>query len=243
MRRFRDVRFAFRRENWLLGSVFAILSVASAPIGILMDALSLCLRKTPNLKKGMVDIWHLAWLVISILVLFYWIPKWPYVAWILFLKVVDLIHTMLMLMVFKRYSEGKVRPIVHLMVHYIQLLVTFACLFLWVQSHCHQSLFILKNVLNGTTVDTTTNLSPGDALYFSLVAAATVGFGDIVPLSPTAGSSCGFWYCQPSLYVGLEVLLAIGLTLFFIPYFLSLVPRKQVQPPEVIYKRARRISS
>ena len=201
----------YDRELWLTGTFFFVFSFFSSPLSFPLDAV---IARFPTKNKPIVDLWHLIWLLGSMLILFFVIEPNP--AWVLlpFLKFLDLIYVLMKMMVFPLKDRvWKVRPLLHLMLHYVQMVVVYACLFLFSQHMCGEALFLVHDHLCW--------LSAGDALYVSLITAATVGYGDIVPRIPSVVQDlCSFFY-QPTLYVGLEILSAIALTVLYIPYVVS----------------------
>lgn len=202
------ISYAFKKEYFIFGSFFLFLSLVATPISVIFDWFD---RKFSSRRKLLVEVWHLFFLLSSLGVLLARAQIWPLLA-VPVAKIFDLGQAMLFLtMRPRRASRGKFRPLLHLLlIHYPQVAVTFACVYIFLGAHCKDRLFIGH---------VGSELHPLDALYFSFIAFATVGFGDITPNLPSqARSIC----CTTALYVLLEIFAALALTLLFVPYFVTL---------------------
>lgn len=200
-----EIGVSWRREKIILGGLFGVLAVISLPVGLLFG-----LFPKTDIQR-FIDKWHISWLITSFLVLAA-IKAEPLLLIIPILKCLDLFYTMMALMVFRRGSRYRVRPLGHLLLmHYPQVFVTFASLYLGIPS--------LKSDLAYAIGCGEVLLDPGTALYFSVVSGATLGFGDIVPKTLISEGMATGTLLHAA--VVLEVVVLLGLTVLFVPYFMQ----------------------
>jgi hypothetical protein len=103
-------------------------------------------------------------------------------AWLLLvawsaLRIADLVHVYLCAFCEHRAPTSKPRAVLLLFLHYAEIIVLFAGLYLAAQHFVAQPALFLKGL---EASDARTSLSVSQAIFFSLVTA-TVGFADIYP--------------------------------------------------------------
>lgn len=224
--RWKDAGCAFRKHGWLFGLLYSLISLLSLPLGLVFDLiLEICTRDLSDKKiasrrkQSLIDAWHLAFLIFTLSALLMNAPTWLLLSFPAF-KLLDLFQTMIKLLAFpERGSRQSARPIVHLFIHLLQIVVAFASCYVFISRSCGPSSFLVFGKASESA------LGPVDALYFSLVTAATVGFGDITPQLPSQ-APCS-WYCYAAFFVQAEIVTAVVLTLLFAPYFISLATNKK----------------
>ncbi len=161
------------KKGGLVGAVLlAFLSGVSLFFGCLEDRWEKLFPDKWKLRA--IEVWIVSLLVINMFLLFSGgIESHP--AWILIpiFTVADVLHTLLSLFLAASAPKVWARSVLLLMVRYLQVVSSFACVYIWVQSLSPYALYSVHGVNR--------QLAPSEALYFSAVTAATVGFGDITP--------------------------------------------------------------
>jgi hypothetical protein len=183
---FRHDRFGEHRRAREVGLVAAyllfVLAILSFPIGMLHDALIGKPAKGANeeetkqneqRQKWKIYLWILGWLVFDCLILFFKIGNNPWYVVFPLMRLCDLVYVLVRLPVLGQGAWRRGRALVFLIIHYWEVVITFACVYLFLQ------------YLEGSPVFCGQGkpffLSITDAVYFSFITASTVGYGDITP--------------------------------------------------------------
>lgn len=133
-------------------------------------------------------------------------PDWVFLAWS---RLADLGWVLASLVLTEApFSKTRVRPLVNLIVHYLEVIVIYACTYLWLQAVAGP-VFVVNGCLR--------LLQPLESLYFSFITGATVGYGDIVPSSSSRLSSL----LQPQNFIMAEVMTLLFILAISIPRYLS----------------------
>jgi len=134
-------------------------------------------------------------------------------ALLVLLRLVDLFYVLLFLLIGNHPPKNAARAVTLLLVHYIEVVLIFGCAYLILQRLDAHRVFFLVNSQPGC-------LTAGESFYFSLMTAATVGFGDITPV-----------LTEPVLrsIVILEPLCLLFMTAIEIPRLLNFLPPPPVQ--------------
>ena len=89
------------------------------------------------------------------------------------LRLSDLLYTLFAFLVVRQSPRSAARSLSHLLVHYLEVVTAFACLFLVYQQLTDSYVFLIGG--------TPTMVGPEKAWYFTLTTAATIGHGDVTP--------------------------------------------------------------
>jgi hypothetical protein len=187
------------------GILLGVFSAASFPLGFpqfLWVGNPQTMRER-NRVKSKIDFWILIWALITPACLFLLVPAIPVFAIVPVLRLFDIFYVLLWLLISPLFKPQRIaRSATFLLLHYIEIVMIFACVFLAIQKFYPTQ--ILFKTSDGCLLTSWT------ALYFSLVTAATVGYGDITPLTPLSQTM-----------VALEFICVLFLVAIDIPYVLS----------------------
>ena len=198
----------------LAGSLFLLLRVVGAPV----DYVFRLATKARN-SAGVIDVTHFACLSLSLALLrFAPATSWILVAWPA-VRVADTVHTFFDSFARQAVPRSKLRSVVLLFLHYVEIIVLFALVALFLQQAALPEHAYMRN---GTACE----LGRGEVLFFSFVTAATIGFGD---LTPNHSASTAVTAAAYSL-VYLKTLIVLGITLVEFNRAVG-SSRSQVPPP------------
>lgn len=158
----------------LLAAVIAMLAFLATPVDRLVRKL------TSGREEWCLDAFHLACLVLPVLLLLLTraSPWWFLLAapWVL-VRLADLQFIYLRSFVFDLAPRSKPRVVLHLFMHYTEVVLLFSLAYLLLQAVSSADDVLLFE----KATDDATALTAWQALFFSFVSAATIGFGDIAP--------------------------------------------------------------
>lgn len=151
-----------------------------------------------------IDAWILSWAVFTPTCLFLLGPLFgSFFDLVPMFRLFDMLYVLFWLLVVGKPSQKAGRSASFLLLHYLEGLMIFACFFLWVQSMSTLPIF-------ADSQGKCLTLKPSSALYFSFITGATVGYGDIVPLTRVA-----------RVIVGLELFCVFYLVAIAVPRVFS----------------------
>lgn len=187
---------------WALLKLF---SAVSFPVGFLQfvwagDPRTMEERRRARLR---IDLWIVFWASFTPICLFVLIPRNPSFVVFPILRLFDMFYILLWLLISPDFRPQRLaRSATFLLLHYIEIMLIFACAYLSVQElYRPETLF--------KTLDSCP-LNSWTALYFSFVTAATVGYGDTTPVKLIS-----------QMLVGFELVFFFFLGAIDIPYVLS----------------------
>lgn len=205
-------------------SLFFLLRVISSPLWAAHNGLKRRLRA----GAVYVEMWSVGWMIVLFL-----IPpaivspntsSFVRVVLVLLpiLRYADILHTFMDVSLIQRHPPTKspARALILLFIHYIEIVLIFAALYLFFQVVSHQHLF----VIGPDKVD----LTAGQAIYFSVITAATIGFGDITPLSAVTR-----FPSTVRALISVEALTILMITLIDIPRQITYLPKQQPQQRDI----------
>lgn len=166
-------------------------------------------------RKAWIDVYAVAKLTLVMFVLYsnWWKHWWvPYVAFYLIADVFISLAGYVFLRKFWQYPYSWGRSVMLLFINFLEYSCWFACIYLsW-------GLLRINDPASNLTVQV---FNWSDAFYFSVVTAATVGFGDISPSSVSGRR-----------LVTLEILLSLFFMATVVAYFVSNIGREEKDKPE-----------
>ncbi len=122
---------------------------------------------------------------------------WRWLLLVPMLRMADVLYTMMVLLVEQVVPRDSARALVLAVVHYLELAVIFACAYLATFSSTP------GGCLCGT-YSTNDMLFPSEFLYFSIITAATVGYGDI-HLVPSPDCAATRWLIMAAPFIFLLI--------------------------------------
>lgn len=187
--------------------VYSLAAWVSLPAGVLHTLWVGDRRDQP--MRNRIDVWVLTWLAIILaLVMLGWAGKRPLLALLPVMRIADISYTLILVLVFPKISSSPspARPLILLIIHLTELALSFSVFY---QIACAAG-----NLKVDGAICCSAHFGGRDALYFSLVTAATVGFGDVTALN-------GARWITVS-----QILLSLFLTLISIPRVFNNYPAR-----------------
>jgi len=198
-----DVTFqdVCERHGLLVGLLMTALRIGSSPVAWVMT------RVAGEGALWRLDLAQLVLLAFPMCMMGLTTPSWlPYVAWPV-LRLFDLEFIYMRSFVYNLPPASKPRAVVHLFLHYTEVIVLFAMLYLFMQSHAphgpDQPMLFAKNT------DGSNELTAPQAVFFSFITGATIGYGDIAPNHSAARN----WVVGVYFLTWLKTLMILSFTL------------------------------
>jgi hypothetical protein len=147
---------ALKGGSWPIGSVVSKATTDKAIWRV--DAFQIGFFALPLLMLGLAPIDSILYLL------------WP------LLRLPDLEFIYARSFVYNIPPASKARAVLHLFLHYTEVILLFALLYLFMQTHApgREALFLK----NGVSLE---HLTAAQAVFFSFTTCATIGYGDITP--------------------------------------------------------------
>lgn len=188
--------------------VFGLYCFLSSPMGFLQFLLVGNPKSDAErrLARKRIDAWILAWAIIVTPLCVFCLAPWVTVAFALIplWRLFDIFQILLYLLLERNSRPQSVgRSASFLILHYIETITIFAGVYLLLQGISTSNMFFDRNGIALT-------LSPGMALYFSTITAATVGYGDVTPAATAS-----------KVVVGFELLCVLYIIAIALPHALS----------------------
>lgn len=159
------------------------------------------------------EFWMWFWTVFDFYLVFQLVEKAPLFALFPVLRLFDLLYIMVFVFLFNRPPKPPERALILLLVHYLEVIIAFASMYLVVQSIAGRCVFESNFVPK--------HLSGPEAIYFSFVTGSTIGFGDITIKLYPLSTDLSIWTLTAMTMVALELLSLLAITLLEIPRVLS----------------------
>lgn len=214
--RLEDIRKVSARISWVPATVLCVLAWASYPLGVVLDySIRGCKGACKDReRRTRIDTWIVLCASLELVVLLF-VKTLPALFIFPLTRLFDLLHTLFRLLLFRKEEASKARSLVLLLIHFVEVVVIFACGYVALQALDPQNkLFCINN--------TTKDLNQLTAVYFSFVTASTLGYGDVTVVNCCDGVRACSIVVVAHAAIFFEILSVIFITALSIPRALSI---------------------